>query len=73
MPIQADVGYWHFSEVMVPMRDVCSWRKTGSGQRWGEPTLLTDDPKRIRWFAKMAKWAMGIRPSAFKADRTAAR
>ena len=32
---------WHFSEVVVPMRDVRSWGKTGSGQRWGEPTRMT--------------------------------
>src|SRR5258707_1367202 len=36
-----DVRKWHFSEVVVPMRDVRSWGKTGSGQRWGEPTRLT--------------------------------
>jgi hypothetical protein len=34
-------GYWHLSEVVVPMRDVRSWGKTGSGQQWGEPTRLT--------------------------------
>jgi hypothetical protein len=28
-----NVACWHFSEVMVPMRDVRSWWKTGSGQR----------------------------------------
>ena len=28
-----DVASWHFSEVVVPMRDVRSWGKTGSGQR----------------------------------------
>ena len=33
-----------FSEVVVPMRDVRSWEKTGSGQRWGEPTRLTQNP-----------------------------
>ena len=31
----------HSSEVVVPMRDVRSWGKTGSGQLWGEPTRLT--------------------------------
>jgi hypothetical protein len=41
----ADSGRkWHFSEVVVPMRDVRSWGKTGSGQRWGEPTRLTTEP-----------------------------
>jgi hypothetical protein len=28
-----NVAYWHFPEVVVPMRDVRSWGKTGSGQR----------------------------------------
>ena len=41
MLTQTDVGYWHFSEVVVPMRDVRSWRRTGSGQRCDEPTQLT--------------------------------
>src|SRR5260221_199089 len=36
-----DVASWHFSEVVIPMRDVHSWGKTGSGQRWGEPTRMT--------------------------------
>ena len=27
------VSSWHFSEVVVPMCDVRSWEKTGSGQR----------------------------------------
>jgi hypothetical protein len=31
--------------VVVPMRDVRSWGKTGSGQRWGEPTRLTVRPE----------------------------
>jgi len=30
-----EVGLWHLSEVVVPMLDVRSWGKTGSGQRWG--------------------------------------
>jgi hypothetical protein len=37
----AVVRCWHLSEVVVLMRDVRSWGKTGSGQRWGEPTRLT--------------------------------
>jgi hypothetical protein len=36
------------------------------------PGLPNLDPKRTRWFAKLAKWATGIRPSASIADRTAA-
>jgi hypothetical protein len=32
---QVDVGLGHFSEVVVPVRDVRNWGKTGSGQRWG--------------------------------------
>ena len=36
-----DVAYWHFSEVAALMDDVGWWRKTGSGQRWGEPKRLT--------------------------------
>jgi hypothetical protein len=36
------VASWHLSEVVVPMRDVRSWGKTGSGQRWGEPTRLPE-------------------------------
>jgi len=35
------VHTWHFSEVVVPMCDVRSWGKTGSGQRWDKPTRLT--------------------------------
>jgi hypothetical protein len=41
MKCSIDVAYSHFSEVPVPMRDVRSWGKTGSGQRWGKPTRLT--------------------------------
>jgi hypothetical protein len=40
MKCSIDVAYSHFSEVPVPMRDVRSWGKTGSGQRWGKPTRL---------------------------------
>ena len=29
------------------MRDVRSWGKTGSGQRWGEPTRLTLNPTSV--------------------------
>ena len=35
------------------MRDVRSWEKTGSGQRWGEPTRLTQNGSRA------------LRPAAF--------
>jgi hypothetical protein len=37
----ADVRCWHFSEVVVPKRDVRSWRKTGSSRPTTKMTRLT--------------------------------
>jgi hypothetical protein len=48
------MSHWHLSEVVVPMRDVRSWGKTGSGQRWGEPTRLTRNGHAQRLFDKLA-------------------
>jgi len=47
---------WHFSEVVIPMRDVCSWGQTGSSQLlWGEPTRLAQSRKignASRWWTR---------------------
>jgi len=42
MPIQADVGYWHFSDLTHPVDDVRWQEKSRSSRRAVKVTRLTD-------------------------------
>jgi hypothetical protein len=44
MPTQADVGFWHFSDMAFVLDDVCSWGRSGNYLLF--PSISLFDPKR---------------------------